>query len=115
MREALARIVGRVSGGEGLMPAAPVALALGIAAWFGLARDPPTLPGALAAVAALAGLALAPRLGDAARVLGYPYAVGDKVAKAMPPLIMGRDTPLYACLDKHEKFEDGFNSIRGSR
>ena len=29
---------------------------------------------------------------DAARVLGYPYAVGDKVAKAMPPLIMGRDT-----------------------
>jgi DNA polymerase-3 subunit alpha len=31
---------------------------------------------------------------DAARVLGYPYIVGDKVAKAMPPLIMGRDTPL---------------------
>ena len=31
---------------------------------------------------------------DAARVLGYPYAVGDKIAKLMPPLIMGRDTPL---------------------
>ncbi len=31
---------------------------------------------------------------DAARVLGHPYAVGDRVAKAMPPLIMGRDTPL---------------------
>ena len=31
---------------------------------------------------------------DAARVLGYPYAVGDRVAKAMPPLVMGRDTPL---------------------
>ncbi|MGQ0830174.1 MAG: DNA polymerase III subunit alpha [Microthrixaceae bacterium] len=45
---------------------------------------------------------------DAARVLGYPYAVGDKVAKAMPPLVMGRDTPLYACLEKHEKFEDGY-------
>jgi DNA polymerase III subunit alpha len=45
---------------------------------------------------------------DAARVLGYPYAVGDKVAKAMPPLIMGRDTPLYACLDQHPKFEDGY-------
>ena len=30
---------------------------------------------------------------DAARVLGYPYVVGDKIAKAMPPLIMGRDTP----------------------
>jgi DNA polymerase-3 subunit alpha len=45
---------------------------------------------------------------DAARVLGYPYVVGDKVAKAMPPLVMGRDTPLYACLEKHEKFEDGY-------
>ncbi|MEZ5204849.1 MAG: DNA polymerase III subunit alpha [Acidimicrobiales bacterium] len=45
---------------------------------------------------------------DAARVLGYPYVVGDKVAKAMPPLIMGRDTPLYACLDQHEKFADGY-------
>jgi len=47
---------------------------------------------------------------DAARVLGYPYAVGDKVAKAMPPLVMGRDTPLYACLDEHEKFIDGYKA-----
>ncbi len=45
---------------------------------------------------------------DAARVLGYPYIVGDKIAKAMPPLIMGRDTPLAACLDLNPKFEDGF-------
>ncbi|MDP1819528.1 MAG: DNA polymerase III subunit alpha [Acidimicrobiales bacterium] len=45
---------------------------------------------------------------DAARVLGYPYIVGDKVAKAMPPLVMGRDTPLYACLEPHPKFEDGY-------
>jgi DNA polymerase-3 subunit alpha len=45
---------------------------------------------------------------DAARVLGYPYIVGDKVAKAMPPLVMGRDTPLYACLDRHPKYEDGY-------
>ena len=45
---------------------------------------------------------------DAARVLGHPYVVGDKVAKAMPPLIMGRDTPLYACLEPHPKFEDGY-------
>jgi DNA polymerase-3 subunit alpha len=45
---------------------------------------------------------------DAARVLGYPYAVGDKVAKAMPPLVMGRDTPLHACLEQHPKFEDGY-------
>jgi DNA polymerase III subunit alpha len=45
---------------------------------------------------------------DAARVLGYPYIVGDKVAKAMPPLIMGRDTPLYACLEPHDKYADGY-------
>ena len=29
-------------------------------------------------------------------------------SKAMPPLVMGRDTPLYACLEKHEKYEDGY-------
>jgi len=45
---------------------------------------------------------------DAARVLGYPYVVGDKVAKAMPPLVMGKDTPLYACLEPHPKFADGY-------
>jgi DNA-directed DNA polymerase III PolC len=45
---------------------------------------------------------------DAARVLGYPYIVGDKIAKAMPPLIMGRDTPLRACLEPDPKFEDGY-------
>ncbi len=45
---------------------------------------------------------------DAARVLGYPYGVGDKVAKAMPPLIMGRDTPLKYCLEPNPKYEDGY-------
>jgi DNA polymerase-3 subunit alpha len=45
---------------------------------------------------------------DASRVLGYPYIVGDKIAKAMPPLLMGRDTPLAACLAKTEGFEEGF-------
>ena len=47
---------------------------------------------------------------DAARVLGKPYAVGDRIAKAMPPLIMGRDTPLRACLTKAEGHEDGYAS-----
>ena len=46
---------------------------------------------------------------DAARVLGYPYGIGDKIAKAMPPLIMGRDTPLSACLERVDGYEDGFN------
>ena len=52
---------------------------------------------------------------DAARVLGYPYMVGDKVAKAMPPLVMGRDTPLYACLEEHEKFRDGYRAAADLR
>lgn len=46
---------------------------------------------------------------DAARVLGYPYGIGDKIAKAMPPLIMGRDTPLWACLELNDAYADGFN------
>ncbi len=47
---------------------------------------------------------------DAARVLGYPYAVGDRAAKAMPPLVMGRDTPLWACLDEDPKYADGYRA-----
>ncbi|HEX2041762.1 MAG TPA: DNA polymerase III subunit alpha, partial [Acidimicrobiales bacterium] len=45
---------------------------------------------------------------DAARVLGYPYSVGDRIAKAMPPLVMGRDTPLAACLEVTPGFEEGY-------
>ena len=45
---------------------------------------------------------------DAARVLGLPYAVGDKIAKAMPPLVMGRDTPLRYCLEENPKYADGY-------
>jgi len=52
---------------------------------------------------------------DAARVLGYPYIVGDRIAKAMPPLIMGRDTPLRACLDRVEGHEDGYATAQGLR
>jgi DNA polymerase III subunit alpha len=45
---------------------------------------------------------------DAARVLGKPYIVGDRIAKLMPPLVMGRDTPLHACITKTEGHEEGF-------
>ncbi|CAB4862522.1 unannotated protein [freshwater metagenome] len=45
---------------------------------------------------------------DAARVLGFPPAVGDKIAKAMPPLLMGKDVPLNACLVETPGFEDRF-------
>jgi DNA polymerase-3 subunit alpha len=37
---------------------------------------------------------------DAARVLDYPYAVGDRLAKMYPPSILGKDAPLGACFDK---------------
>jgi DNA polymerase-3 subunit alpha len=38
-------------------------------------------------------------LRDAARVLGHPYGVGDRVAKAMPPAILGREATLQQVLD----------------
>jgi DNA polymerase-3 subunit alpha len=47
---------------------------------------------------------------DAARVLGYPYSVGDRIAKAMPPLVMGRDTPLRYCFERVDKYADGYKS-----
>jgi len=47
---------------------------------------------------------------DAARVLGYPYAVGDRVAKLMPPVVMGRDTPLRYCFEESDKHRDGYRA-----
>ncbi len=47
---------------------------------------------------------------DAARVLGFPYNVGDRIAKAMPPLVMGRDTPLKYCFEQHPKYADGYKA-----
>jgi DNA polymerase-3 subunit alpha len=36
---------------------------------------------------------------DSARVLGYPFALGDRITKAMPPAVMGKDVPLYGIFD----------------
>ncbi|SDT03954.1 DNA polymerase III subunit alpha [Actinopolymorpha singaporensis] len=36
---------------------------------------------------------------DSSRVLGYPYALGDKITKAMPPAVMGKDIPLTGIFD----------------
>ena len=52
---------------------------------------------------------------DAARVLGYPYGLGDKIAKAMPPLVMGRDTPLKYCFEEVPKHRDGFRAAADLR
>jgi DNA polymerase-3 subunit alpha len=44
---------------------------------------------------------------DAARVLGYPYALGDRVTKAMPPAVMGKDIPLSGIFDpKHSRYAE---------
>lgn len=52
---------------------------------------------------------------DAARVLGFPYGLGDKIAKAMPPLVMGRDTPLRYCFEPSEKYADGYKAAADLR
>ncbi len=42
---------------------------------------------------------------DAARVLGYPYAFGDRITKAIPPSVMGKDISLAGVFDKeHSRF-----------
>jgi DNA polymerase III subunit alpha len=40
---------------------------------------------------------------DSARVLGYPFGVGDKITKAMPPAVMGKDIPLSGIFDPSHK------------
>src|ERR671938_1725391 len=44
---------------------------------------------------------------DAARVLGYPFALGDKITKAMPPAVMGKDIPLSGIFDSaHPRYPE---------
>ncbi|ONH56231.1 DNA polymerase III subunit alpha [Frankia sp. CcI49] len=50
---------------------------------------------------------------DSSRVLGYPYAVGDRITKAMPPAVMGKDIPLSGIFDpKHARYSEA-GEIRG--
>jgi DNA polymerase-3 subunit alpha len=42
---------------------------------------------------------------DAARVLGFPYGIGDKITKAMPAPVMGKDMPLAGIFDpQHDRY-----------
>jgi len=44
---------------------------------------------------------------DAARVLGYPFAMGDRITKAMPPPVMGKDIPLGGIFDpNHPRYPE---------
>ena len=38
-------------------------------------------------------------LKDSTRVLGYPYAIGEKLTKALPPSVMGKDITLSGVFD----------------
>ena len=40
---------------------------------------------------------------DASRVLGYPFAMGDRITKVMPPPVMGKDVPLSGIFDPEHK------------
>lgn len=40
---------------------------------------------------------------DAARVLGYPYALGERLTKALPPPIMGKDVSFHGVFDKDDE------------
>ncbi|MDX6297779.1 MAG: polymerase subunit alpha, partial [Nocardioidaceae bacterium] len=44
-------------------------------------------------------------LKDSSRVLGYPYSMGERITKAMPPAVMGKDIPLAGVFDtSHKRF-----------
>lgn len=46
-------------------------------------------------------------LKDAGRVLGFPFSMGEKLTKAMPPAVMGKDMPLDGMFDKdHPRFKE---------
>jgi len=53
-------------------------------------------------------------LKDATRVLGYPYAIGDKITKTLPPTIMGKDITLSGIFDtKNDRYSEAgeFRSV----
>jgi DNA polymerase-3 subunit alpha len=44
---------------------------------------------------------------DAGRVLGFPYALGDRISKAFPPAVMGKEIPLSGIFDdKHPRYAE---------
>jgi len=46
-------------------------------------------------------------LKDAGRVLGFPFSMGERLTKAMPPPVMGKDMPLDGMFNKeHPRFKE---------
>lgn len=45
---------------------------------------------------------------DSSRILGYPFAMGDRITKAMPAAVMGKDVPLQDIFDpQHKRYGEG--------
>ena len=45
---------------------------------------------------------------DSSRILGYPFAMGDRITKAMPAAVMGKDVPLQEVFDpQHKRYGEG--------
>ncbi len=45
---------------------------------------------------------------DSSRILGYPFAMGDRITKAMPAAVMGKDVPLQQIFDPaHKRYGEG--------
>ncbi len=45
---------------------------------------------------------------DAGRVLGYPFSMGERITKVLPPAVMGKDVPLAKIFDPtHERYKEG--------
>ncbi|MFT0847903.1 DNA polymerase III subunit alpha [Actinomycetaceae bacterium L2_0104] len=46
-------------------------------------------------------------LKDSARVLGYPFEMGERMTKALPPGVQGKDIPLSGVFDsKHDRYQE---------
>jgi len=50
---------------------------------------------------------------DSTRVLGFPYALGDRITKAFPPAVMGKDIPLAGIFDADHPRHGEAGEIRG--
>ncbi len=45
---------------------------------------------------------------DSSRILAYPFAMGDRITKAMPAAVMGKDVPLKDIFDpNHKRYGEG--------
>src|SRR6476646_577672 len=60
---------------------------------------------------------MAPRAAtrDAARVLGFDYATGDRIAKQIPEPVMGRNPSFTECLKDGEELKQTYESDHDAR